>query len=366
MILWLFNTYDVKWLLVISIVLLSLGTSGDYILQAVLLDLVDNSHDTDTLEHDDETKARSHARAETWSRIVYIAAAISTILWVTPDAVGGFHPSWKSSFLICVIAITTTLIIFCWGHNIYHQGRLTERPGQVVFRVLGERIKKLLKCLGCCMKFSRQDISPKNLRTENIGNEGIPQGRSALRLDTKGKEAEDSQIQYTNLHVSKKIPVQIYGVIQDFSFAIPFLYSWISCLHEKKKAKIGVGMLCGILSCIFPWKLEDYRTYWERAATGMVWGHNQQQSARQVLFGIGICLFGNFILYCCVARYFYTDQDLADNDQEQDNQVSANDGQEQVNQVLAVAVAADVDDVDEKEDNQVSDEDDDDDDDDDE
>ncbi|KAI3759947.1 hypothetical protein L1987_50334 [Smallanthus sonchifolius] len=147
MILWLFNPYDVKWLLVISVVLLSLGTSGDYILQAVLLDLVDNNHDTDKLQHDDETKERSHARAETWSRIVYIAAAISAILWVTPDAVGGFHPSWTSSFLICVIAITTTLIIFCWGHNIYHQGRLTERPAQVVFRFLGERIKKLLKCL---------------------------------------------------------------------------------------------------------------------------------------------------------------------------------------------------------------------------
>ncbi|KAD6120298.1 hypothetical protein E3N88_11569 [Mikania micrantha] len=84
MLLWLFNPYDVKWLVVISLVLLSLGTSGDDILQDVLKDLVN-----DIDKSQDKNATRSLARATIWSRIAYVFGAISAILWVATDAVGG-------------------------------------------------------------------------------------------------------------------------------------------------------------------------------------------------------------------------------------------------------------------------------------
>ncbi|KAF5785403.1 putative proton-dependent oligopeptide transporter family [Helianthus annuus] len=141
MLLWLFNPYDVKWLVVISLVLLSIGTSGANILQDVLKDLVN-----DIDKSQDQNKARSLARAAIWSRIAYLSGVMSAILWVATDAVGGVHPSWRSTFLICLITMTTTSIIFCAGHNIYHQGELTKRPAEVFFRVFCARVKKLLKC----------------------------------------------------------------------------------------------------------------------------------------------------------------------------------------------------------------------------
>ncbi|KAM0001540.1 putative MFS transporter superfamily [Helianthus debilis subsp. tardiflorus] len=141
MLLWLFNPFDVKWLVVISLVLLSIGTSGAYILQYVLKDLV---NDIDTSQ--DQNKARSLARAAIWLRIAYVSGVMSAILWVTTDAVGGVHPSWQSTFLICLITMTATSIIFCAGHNIYLQAELTKRAVEVIFRVFGARIKKLLKC----------------------------------------------------------------------------------------------------------------------------------------------------------------------------------------------------------------------------
>lgn len=142
MLLWLFNPYNVKWLVVISLVLLSLGTSGADILQDVLKDLVN-----DIDKSLDRNKERSLARTAIWSRIAYVSGVMSAILWVATDAVGGVHPSWRATFFICMITITVTSIIFCAGHNIYHEGELTERPGYVFFRVFRACIKKLLiKC----------------------------------------------------------------------------------------------------------------------------------------------------------------------------------------------------------------------------
>ncbi|KAJ0743310.1 putative proton-dependent oligopeptide transporter family, MFS transporter superfamily [Helianthus annuus] len=293
MLLWLFNPYDVKWLVVISLVLLSIGTSGANILQDVLKDLVN-----DIDKSQDQNKARSLARAAIWSRIAYLSGVMSAILWVATDAVGGVHPYWRSTFLICLITMTTTSIIFCASHNIYHQGELTKRPAEVFFRMFGARIKKLLKCnLRCFLKDSRQDRSPKNLEMEKIESEGISQERPIHHLDTEGEEVrgttfnqEDMVVvksllrmfpmwgmflvvsiisatgftfflqQYSNLYLSDKIPIQIYNIVQDFSrFSILFLYRWICSLRKKEKVKIGIGMLCGIISCIFAWQLEVHR-----------------------------------------------------------------------------------------------------------
>ncbi|PWA88105.1 proton-dependent oligopeptide transporter family [Artemisia annua] len=191
MLVWMFNPYDVKWLIVVIIVLLSFGTSGSNVLQDVLKDLVN-----DIDKSQDRTKTRSLARAAIWSRIAYVSGAISSIMWVAPDAIGGVHSSWSSSFLICMITMTITLTIFCKGHNIYHQGELTERPVEAFFRVFLASIKKLPKCN------IRYDLS---------------------------------------------------------EFCIPFLYTWICGLRKNNKVQIGFGMLCGIISCTCALVLEVYR-----------------------------------------------------------------------------------------------------------
>ncbi|KAJ0700044.1 putative proton-dependent oligopeptide transporter family, MFS transporter superfamily [Helianthus annuus] len=65
--------------------------------------------------------------------------------------------------------------------------------------------------------------------------------------------------QFDNLEYSYKIPVQMYFVIQQFSyFTIPFLYQWTS-FRRNQKLQIGVGVLCSFLSCIFAWLLEVNR-----------------------------------------------------------------------------------------------------------
>lgn len=284
MLLWMFNPYDVKWLIVVILVLLSLGTSGSNILQDVLKDLVN-----DIDKSQDRNKTRSLARAAIWSRIAYVSGAISAIMWVAPDAIGGVHSSWSSSFLICIIAMTITLTIFCKGHNIYHQGKLTERPVEAFFRVFLARIKKLPKSNTWRLtKFTRQDRPQQNLKTRKNGNKVITQERSSLDSDTKGKEdmiivksllrmfpmwgmffvvslisATGSTFflqQYNNLNTNISISIQIYNLLQEFSsFCIPFLYAWICGLHKNNKVQIGVGMLCGIVSCTCALVLEVYR-----------------------------------------------------------------------------------------------------------
>ncbi|KAI3805818.1 hypothetical protein L1987_21704 [Smallanthus sonchifolius] len=282
--LWLFNPWDTRWLIVISVVLLSLGTSGDYILEDVLLDLV---NDVDKSQN--RTKARSRARAKIWSRVAYMFGAISATLWVAVDATGGFYePSWSSSLLICIITMTATLVIFCMGHNIYHQGELTKRPVEVFLRVFHDRVHKcnprqhrlISVCAQdyintfvtrCFTNFSRQDRLPQNLQTGKTGNEDMVVVKSLLKMFPMwGLFFVVSIIsatgftfflkQYSNLNVSNKIPIQVFGMDQDLSrFVIPLLYNRIRCLPKNEKFKIGVGMLCGILSCIFAWKVEVYR-----------------------------------------------------------------------------------------------------------
>lgn len=139
MLLWMFNPYDITWLVVIVILLLALGKSGDPILECIVTDLVD-----DIDKSGDRNRKRSHARAAVWWRISHASGAISATLWVAPYALGGVHPTWKISFFICLIVMTITLIIFCGGHEIYHQGKLIERPIEIFLRVLRVRIHKLL------------------------------------------------------------------------------------------------------------------------------------------------------------------------------------------------------------------------------
>ncbi|MFS7959731.1 hypothetical protein Hanom_Chr08g00694531 [Helianthus anomalus] len=128
----LFNPFDVKWLLVIALVLISTGTSGAYVLEDVLKDLV---HDIERPQDRDETKSR--ARAEMWSRIAYVFGAISSFLWVATDSVGGFQPTWRNSITICVATMGISSIVFGCGKKYYHQGELTRRPVQIFFRVIG-------------------------------------------------------------------------------------------------------------------------------------------------------------------------------------------------------------------------------------
>ncbi|PWA79087.1 hypothetical protein CTI12_AA209680 [Artemisia annua] len=427
MLVWMFNPYDVKWLILVIIVLLSFGTSGSNVLQDVLKDLVN-----DIDKSQDRTKTRSLARAAIWSRIAYVSGAISSIMWVAPDAIIGVHSSWSSSFLICMITMTITLTIFCKGHNIYHQGELTERPVEAFFRVFLASIKKLPKCnTRRLTKFTRQDRPQQNLKTKKNGNKEILQERPSLDSDTNGKEdmivvksllrmfpmwgmffvvslisATGSTFflqQYNNLKTNISISIQIYNVFQDLSeFCIPFLYTWICGSHKNNKVQIGVGMLCGIVSCTCALVLEVYRLKevnqlvdkHENTSISFLWllpqfcvlgcmegltregllefymAQMKEEPLRsygeeyiEIVTGFGKLLniflilifqsqlgwFGNtinnsqldnyylvmvcvgsanFMIYCCVARRFYKDderlQDLVNHNQQHDNQLLAN------------------------------------------
>lgn len=143
LLLWMFNPYDVKWLVVVALVLLSLGTSGDNLLDDVLTDLV---NDIDLVKDGDYLikKKYSDELAAIWSRIAYIFGAISATLWVTTSPTGGVSQlSWSTSFFICIIGMFTALILFIIGCKLYHQDELIQRPIMSFFRVLGYGIKYL-------------------------------------------------------------------------------------------------------------------------------------------------------------------------------------------------------------------------------
>ncbi|KAJ0691549.1 putative proton-dependent oligopeptide transporter family, MFS transporter superfamily [Helianthus annuus] len=194
-------------------------------------------------------------------------------------------------------------------------------------------------------------------------------------------------LQYSNLDTQNDMAVQIYSVLQQSTcLAIPFLYRWICCLGKNEKVKIGVGMLCGVVSCIFAWQLEVYRLkevshlvdkkkgntsisfLWlipQFFVLGCMEGltregiskfftsqlkeeqlQGYQEEYIEFVMGLGkllniliiltlkgwlgdtindsrldkyyMVLIGvgsvNFIAYCCIARCFYKDQDMADNE----------------------------------------------------
>lgn len=299
----------------------------------------------------------------------------------------------------------------------------------------------------CFMKFSRQDRSPENFETEMIPHHERPprslniKGKETMRSVSYKQKQEDMVVvkrllrmfpmwamffvvslisatgftfflqQYNNLNMSDKIPVQIYNIVQDLSrFVIPFLYRWI-CRCENEKIKIGVGMLCGIISCIFAWRLEVYRlkevellfdVEYTNTSISFLWlvpqfcvlgfmegltgegllkfYKSQMKEEPQlitygeeyieIVMGLGMLIniflilvfdsqsgwFGgtindsrldkyylvlvsvsltNFIIYCLIARYCYKDQDLANDGQEQDNQVLVNDDRKQDDHVAS-------------------------------
>ncbi|XP_076931086.1 protein NRT1/ PTR FAMILY 5.14-like [Bidens hawaiensis] len=279
----IFNPYDVTWLVVIILVLLALGRSGDNLLENVFNDLV---NEVDKSEN--RNKERSYARATLWWNIASASGSISATMWVAMDSLGGAHTTWKSSFWTFLISMTATLMIFCKGHGLYHQGELTHRPIVIFFRVIRARIHELLKSKSQC---STNTSTQERSQERNPENEGITPKRSPLGEMDQGDRCykEDLKVlpsllrmfplwgtffvvslisavgstfyteQFDNLENNDKMPVQIYNVIQDFScFAIPFLYKW-TCFRHNQKLKIGVGMLCSIISCTFAWQLEIHR-----------------------------------------------------------------------------------------------------------
>ncbi|KAL8224750.1 hypothetical protein R6Q57_017307 [Mikania cordata] len=285
MLLLMFNPYDVTWLIVIILVLLALGRSGDYLLQNVLADLVNEAD-----KSEDQNKKRSDARAAVWRRIPHASGAISATLWVAPYALGSPHSTWNSAFFICLISITATLMIFCKGHGVYHQGELTHRPVEIFFRVIRARIHKLLrKSKSRCSTDDTSSHEERNVVNEVVAvrpatgktkeqrddisyKEDMKVIRSLLRMFplwgtffvvslTSAVGSTFYIEQYDNLENKYNLPVQIYNVVLDFSFfAIPFLYDQLTCFsRNNQKLKIGVGMLCSILSCVFAWQLEVHR-----------------------------------------------------------------------------------------------------------
>ncbi|GKC63384.1 proton-dependent oligopeptide transporter family protein [Tanacetum coccineum] len=133
---WMFNPYDVKWLVVIILVLLAFGTSGTNLVDDVVTDLVkdiDNSQDEE----------QSNARAAFWCNIAEVSGAVSATMWVANDSIGGVQGSWRTTFLICIIFMTTTVVIFAIGYKVYHQDELIQRPITIFVRVCREWFRKL-------------------------------------------------------------------------------------------------------------------------------------------------------------------------------------------------------------------------------
>ncbi|KAJ0512967.1 putative proton-dependent oligopeptide transporter family, MFS transporter superfamily [Helianthus annuus] len=208
MLLLIFNPYDVTWLIVILVVLLALGKSGDRLLENILTDLV---NEVDKSEG--RNKKRSHARATIWRRVAHVSGAISATMWVAPYSLGSTHTSWNFAFLVCLISLTVTLMIFCKGHSVYHQGELIHRPIQIFFRVVRARLQKLLRSKSRC---STQERSLER----KPGNEGSQQEH--------GDNCYKEDVKWTRF-------------------------------RRNQKLQIGVGVLCSFLSCVFAWQLEVNR-----------------------------------------------------------------------------------------------------------
>ncbi|KAD6120293.1 hypothetical protein E3N88_11564 [Mikania micrantha] len=286
MLLLIFNPYDVTWLAVIILVLLALGRSGDNLLENILADLVNEAD-----KSEDRNKKRSEARAALWHRIPHASGAISATLWVAPYALVRSHSTWNSAFFICLISMTTTLMIFCKGHGVYCQGKLTHRPVEIFYRVIRARIHKLL--CNSKSRCSTYDTSSQGRSLErNVENDEPirPATRGEIEQRNNRVYKEDVRVirsllrmfplwgnffvvsltsavgstfyieQYNNLENKYHIPVQIYDVTQSFShFIVPFLYQLTCFSGNNQKLKIGVGILCSILSCVFAWQLEVHR-----------------------------------------------------------------------------------------------------------
>nr|GEY32104.1 proton-dependent oligopeptide transporter family [Tanacetum cinerariifolium] len=134
---WMFNPYNVKWLLVIILVLLAFGTSRTNLVDNVLTDLV---KDID-ISQDEE---QANARAAFWCNIAEVSGAISATMWVANDSIG-VQDSWRTTFLICIIFMMATVVIFAKGYEVYHQDELIQRPITIFLRVCRGWFRKLFK-----------------------------------------------------------------------------------------------------------------------------------------------------------------------------------------------------------------------------
>ncbi|XP_071741427.1 protein NRT1/ PTR FAMILY 5.14-like [Rutidosis leptorrhynchoides] len=297
LLLWMFNPYDMKWLVIIAIILLSIGKSGDDLSEDVLIDLVKDIDlmKNNELENDinySYIMKRSEARAVVWCRIAYVFGAISATLWVTVSPTGGSPElSWRTTFLICIIAMFTTSIPFVAGYNLYYQKKLIQRPIDSFFRVCRYSMRDLRKFISRSLAIiSRHDTSAPSSETRTKEHEGTTQDREEHENRESNNLKKDmakvkSLIrlfpvwgsyfvvalvsatgntffleQFSNLHASQKLPIQIYTLIQQVSsFSIPFLYRWATCSRKNEKVKIGLGMLFSNICCIFAWQLEVHR-----------------------------------------------------------------------------------------------------------
>nr|GFA09473.1 proton-dependent oligopeptide transporter family [Tanacetum cinerariifolium] len=106
---------------VIILVLLAFGTSRTNLVDNVLTDLV---KDIDISEDEEQ----SNARAAFWCSIAEVSGAVSATMWVANDSIGGVQDSWRTTLLICIIFMTTTVVIFAICFKVYHQAELIQRP----------------------------------------------------------------------------------------------------------------------------------------------------------------------------------------------------------------------------------------------
>ncbi|GJV19464.1 putative proton-dependent oligopeptide transporter family protein [Tanacetum coccineum] len=272
---WMFNPYDVTWLVVILLVLLAFGTSGTNLVNNVLTDLVkdiDNSQDEE----------QSNARAAFWCNIAEVSGAVSATMWVANDSIGG-------------------------NNNKYTQSHQNGARGNRMRRVISLRDSPVgeISCLEVTDESSvhdfetpsreeetQEDRASHTLRNEpSLHDLDLTTGEEERQEDRASNSPEhDKQVlksllrifpvwaaffmvslisatgstfffeQYNNLSNSKNIPIQIYNLLQQgSSFAIPFLYRWTTCSHKNEKVKIGVGMLFSIICCLIAWQLEVVR-----------------------------------------------------------------------------------------------------------
>ncbi|XP_071739072.1 protein NRT1/ PTR FAMILY 5.10-like [Rutidosis leptorrhynchoides] len=257
----MFNPYDVIWLAMVSLDLLSIGKSENYLSELVVIDLVIDSIDlmkNNELENEigeSEKMKRSEARAVVWCRIANVFGAISATLWVAISPTGGVPDlTWKTTFFICLICMSITLIPFLIGckFNLYYQKELIERPFMSFLRVWRDSKEELLEFV------SRPLVNITRHNSSAVSSDTIMEETDVALVSATGNTFFIEQ--YSNIGASVVVPLQIYTLIQQASsFGIPFLYGWVTRRHKNEKVIIGLGMLLSIICCIFAWQLEVQR-----------------------------------------------------------------------------------------------------------
>ncbi|KAK1437178.1 hypothetical protein QVD17_02964 [Tagetes erecta] len=346
---WKLHPQKMNLLLVVTIVLLSLGTSGSKILQDQLVDFVHDIKDPDTSNQDmmistddDMIMTRSVARAKIWSGGAYLFGGLIAILLVAPDAIiVGVH-SWGFSFFICLITMTLALIIFGVGQIVYHH-----RSVKLTLEIFMTHISR------CLPGYSRQ-VCSMNLDIEMEENEKIAQEIPTTNFDTKGKEdgscqknldIENGENDQRSIHTKgKEEESNKCSHKQDHGVMLLFIVKSLLRMFPIWGVFLMLSIISATGSAFFSLQYNNLNTNKDIAVQFYSLVQSLSQSFIPYVYSCWICSrldeyykvliwmgLATLIFYSWIAKFFYKDQVLANNDENSGD----NDLQELVNELTS-------------------------------